>query len=78
RIQQEMERLDVASFKADWTLRDESIRQELARFGRAGVPLYLLYDPQRPSRPTILPELLSVNLVLEALLQLEKSAQDAT
>ena len=46
--------------------------------GRAGVPLYLLYDPQRPGRPTILPELLSVDLVLEALLQLEEPAQDAS
>ena len=29
----------VAVFRADWTRRDESIRAELARFGKAGVPL---------------------------------------
>ena len=39
---------------------------ELARHGRNGVPLYLLYDPA--SRvPRVLPELLTVGLVTEAL-----------
>lgn len=78
RIQDEMERLNVASFKADWTLRDEGIRQELARYGRAGVPLYLLYDPRRPEQPDILPELLSVDRVLEALSELEPTEPEPT
>ncbi|MFP6638996.1 MAG: protein-disulfide reductase DsbD domain-containing protein [Myxococcota bacterium] len=78
RIQREMERLDVATFKADWTLRDERIRQELARFGRAGVPLYLLYDPRRPTRPHVLPELLTVDRVLDALGQIERPATGPT
>lgn len=70
RIQQALKEHDSAIFKADWTLRDETIRTELARFGRAGVPLYLLYDPARPGRPRVLPELLSVDLVLDALAEL--------
>ena len=73
RIQKALEDLDTAVFKADWTLRDESIRRELARFGRAGVPLYLLYDPTKPGDPEILPELLSVDLVLDSLSNLEPS-----
>ena len=73
RIQKALEDLDTAIFKADWTLRDESIRRELARFGRAGVPLYLLYDPTKPGDPEILPELLSVDLVLDSLSNLEPS-----
>jgi thiol:disulfide interchange protein DsbD len=67
RVRREVERLDVALFRADWTRRDERIRAELARHGRAGVPLYLVYAPQRPLAPDALPELLGVDLVVEAL-----------
>jgi len=73
RIQQALAERDTAIFKGDWTLRDEAIRAELARFGRAGVPLYLLYDPAKPGKPQILPELLSVDLVLEALSDIQAS-----
>jgi thiol:disulfide interchange protein DsbD len=67
RVRQEWQRRDFALFRADWTRRDESIRAELARFGRAGVPLYLIYRPGSPDRPMLLPEILSVDRVLEAL-----------
>ena len=73
RIQQALAERNTAIFKGDWTLRDEAIRAELARFGRAGVPLYLLYDPAKPGKPQILPELLSVDLVLEALSDIRAS-----
>ena len=58
---------NVATFEADWTLRDDSIRAALARFGRAGVPLYLIYDPDHPASPELLPELLTVDFFLDAL-----------
>jgi thiol:disulfide interchange protein DsbD len=48
-----------AVFEGDWTRRDERIRAALARFGRSGVPLYLLYPPGKDSAPVRLPELLS-------------------
>ena len=54
-------------FRGDWTQRDEIIRKELARHGRAGVPLYLVYDPNSPNQPEVLPEILSVDVVLNAL-----------
>ena len=56
-----------AVFEADWTRRDERIRRELARFGRSGVPLYLLYPPGEGAAPVRLPELLSRQHFLEAL-----------
>ncbi len=56
-----------ATFRGDYTQRDEAIRAELARHGRAGVPLYLVYDPNSPDAPAVLPELLTVGGVLEAL-----------
>jgi len=56
-----------ATFRGDFTQRDEEIRAELALHGRAGVPLYLVYDPRKPGEPVVLPELLTVGGVLEAL-----------
>jgi thiol:disulfide interchange protein DsbD len=56
-----------ALFKADWTRRDEVIRNKLAEFGRAGVPLYLVYSPDAPNRPQVLSELLSRQEVIAAL-----------
>jgi thiol:disulfide interchange protein DsbD len=56
-----------ALFKADWTRRDDGIRKKLAEFGRAGVPLYLVYDPATPDRPRVLSELLTQDAVIAAL-----------
>lgn len=51
---------------ADWTNRDEVIAAELARHGRAGVPLYLVY-PASGGEPEVLPQVLSPALVVKAL-----------
>jgi thiol:disulfide interchange protein DsbD len=67
RVRSELDQLGFQTFKGDWTLRDEVIRSELARFGKAGVPLYLVYGPAAPDRPIVLPELLSVDIVVNAL-----------
>jgi thiol:disulfide interchange protein DsbD len=67
RLQRELRERDVAVFKADWTRRDERIRAELARFGKGGVPMYLVYTPDAPQQPALLPELLTVDVVLQAL-----------
>jgi thiol:disulfide interchange protein DsbD len=57
----------LVRFKADWTRRDEQIHAALARFGRAGVPLTVVYHPEAPDRPIVLPELLTTGRLLEAL-----------
>jgi DsbC/DsbD-like thiol-disulfide interchange protein/cytochrome c biogenesis protein CcdA len=51
---------------ADWTKRDNAIAQALASHGRVGVPLYLVYTPE-VATPVILPQILSVQSVLEAI-----------
>jgi DsbC/DsbD-like thiol-disulfide interchange protein/cytochrome c biogenesis protein CcdA len=66
-VKEELAKRGYALFRADWTRRDESIRRELARFGRAGVPLYVVYDPESPDAPRVLSELLTVDGLLEAL-----------
>jgi thiol:disulfide interchange protein DsbD len=59
-------RRKVVTLRADWTQRDPAIAAALARHGRNGVPLYLVYHPGS-AQPLVLPELLTVSIVLDAL-----------
>jgi thiol:disulfide interchange protein DsbD len=53
--------------KGDWTNRDPAITQALASFGRAGVPLYVVYNSKPGSgEPVILPQLLTPSVVQSA------------
>jgi thiol:disulfide interchange protein/DsbC/DsbD-like thiol-disulfide interchange protein len=56
----------VVALRADWTQRDPAITAALARHGRNGVPLYLVFRPGSPE-PAVLPELLTVATVVDAL-----------
>jgi thiol:disulfide interchange protein len=58
----------VALLRADWTRRDATISNELARLGRNGVPVYAVYRPG-DAQPTLLPELLTVRTVRDAVLR---------
>ncbi|MEX2207982.1 MAG: thioredoxin family protein [Myxococcota bacterium] len=78
RVRAELEKRGVETFVGDWTRRDEAIRLELARFGKAGVPLYLVYSPNAPDRPIVLPEVLTVDLFLEALTQAAPAPKEKT
>lgn len=53
----------VVWLKADWTDYDPSITAYLDEFGRAGVPLYVVY---RGGQSRVLPQLLTVNEVITA------------
>ena len=66
-VREALDELGFATFRGDWTHRDEAIRAELARHGRAGVPLYLVYDPSDPDHPRVLPELLTIDGLLDSL-----------
>jgi thiol:disulfide interchange protein DsbD len=57
-------RRHVVLLKGDWTRRDPAIAVFLQRFGRSGVPLYLLYD--KAGTPTVLPQILTEASVLDA------------
>ena len=52
--------------KADWTLKDAVIEAELAKHGRAGVPLYLVYGA-KGGDGVILPQILTEGLIVRAL-----------
>ncbi len=55
---------NVLIVKGDWTNRNEEIASLLARYGRAGVPLYL-YFPASELDPIILPEILAPNSIVD-------------
>jgi thiol:disulfide interchange protein/DsbC/DsbD-like thiol-disulfide interchange protein len=59
---------NVAYLKGDWTNRNPEITRLLERFGRSGVPLYVLY--RGGLDPVVLPQILTQSLVLEKLAQL--------
>lgn len=68
RLLAELQTRQVALLRADWTRRDAAISNELARLGRNGVPVYAIYRPGQAA-PMVLPELLTVQTVLNALAQ---------
>jgi thiol:disulfide interchange protein/DsbC/DsbD-like thiol-disulfide interchange protein len=57
----------VTLMKGDWTNRDPAITKALAAFGRAGVPLYVVYNAKPgSSEPLVLPQLLTPAIVHDA------------
>lgn len=59
-------RKGVVTLKADWTNRDPLITRVLGSFGRSGVPLYLLYPSGPAPEPTVLPQILSEGILVDA------------
>jgi thiol:disulfide interchange protein len=57
----------VVLMKGDWTNRDPAITHALAAFGRAGVPLYVVYNSKPGStEPLVLPQILTAGVVQSA------------
>jgi thiol:disulfide interchange protein len=57
----------VTLMKGDWTNRDPAITHALAAFGRAGVPLYVVYNSKQGSgEPLVLPQILTAGIVASA------------
>lgn len=54
---------DIAYLKGDWTNRNDEIAAVLRSFGRAGVPLYLLYPANTSAKPVMLPQILTEAIV---------------
>jgi len=65
RTQQLFEETNTAFLVADWTNKNDVIAQELAKYGRAGVPLYLVYH-QNSVKPAILPQVLTYDVIRNA------------
>jgi thiol:disulfide interchange protein DsbD len=56
---------NVTMLTGDWTRADPAITAALARFGRSGVPLYLVY--LKGGKPQVLPQILTFEILNAAL-----------
>jgi thiol:disulfide interchange protein len=65
-VQEILRNKKVTLMKGDWTNRDPAITKALADFGRAGVPLYVVYNSKPGSEPIVLPQILTAGVVESA------------
>lgn len=71
-VQAKFRELGIVLMKADWTNHDPLIAETLAKFGRSGIPFYVLYLRDK-SKPAIeFPEVLTAGIVLKHLSQMEE------
>lgn len=70
-IREKISALGVMPIKADWTNRNDEITQLLKKFGRSGVPLYVVFPADKLDEPIVLPEVITKEMLIEAL---EKSS----
>lgn len=59
-----LDQYGITYVKGDWTNKNDEIAQVLRSFGRAGVPLYLLYPADPSAKAVVLPQLLTEAMVL--------------
>jgi thiol:disulfide interchange protein DsbD len=58
---------NIAFLVADWTRRDPAITSALHKYGREGVPTYVILRPAPNSNPQLLPEIITPSIVLKSL-----------
>ncbi len=69
-VEQMLREKNVVAMKADWTNANPEITAALKKFGRVGVPFYVIYPAGRAGDPVTLPEILTESILLEALKKL--------
>jgi thiol:disulfide interchange protein len=71
-VQEKLKQLNAVTLVGDYTRFPNDIFDELSRYGRAGVPLVLVYPKNGTEPPIVLPEALTRGIVLSALDQAGK------
>ncbi len=66
-VRKKLKEISAVTFRADYTVRDPRITDELQRYGRAGVPLVLVFAPEAEIPAQVLPTVLTPQIVLDAL-----------
>ncbi len=66
-VRARLKEIGAAALLGDYTRFPDDITEELNRYGRAGVPLVLVYPARAGAPPIVLPELLTPGIVLNAL-----------
>jgi len=71
-VRTKLKRTNAVAFLADYTTVPEDITDELRRYGRAGVPLVLVFPKEQAKPAIVLPATLTPGIVIDAL---ERAAQ---
>jgi thiol:disulfide interchange protein len=66
-VREKLRELNAVALLGDYTAFPDNINEELNRFGRAGVPLVLVYPKNAQEPPIVLPEALTPGMVVAAL-----------
>ncbi len=66
-VTDKLKTLNVVTMQADYTNQSPAIGKILAKFNRSGVPLYIVFPGKNPTKPIVLPEVITQDLVLKAL-----------
>lgn len=66
-IRELLRSLNAVPFEADYTRKQPWMRKVMESYGRASVPVYLVFSPGNPDKPEILREILTPGIVAEAL-----------
>jgi thiol:disulfide interchange protein/DsbC/DsbD-like thiol-disulfide interchange protein len=66
-VRAKLKEINAVALLGDYTRLPDAITTELNRFGRAGVPLVLVYPRKASEPPIVLPEALTPGIVLDAL-----------
>jgi thiol:disulfide interchange protein len=72
-VEEAFRKSGVVTLRADWTNHDDTITSALTKLGRSGVPTYALYSVGPQSAPTLLPEVLTTGIVMDALKHLQSN-----
>lgn len=64
---QKLDSAGVVRMKADWTRETPEVNELLYSMGKSGVPAYAIYPKGDKGKQVVLPELLTSNLILEAI-----------
>lgn len=67
KVRSAMAERGIVPVKADWTNRDDVITAWLQRYGKAGVPFYLVVPADQSRENIALPEVITPDIVIEAL-----------
>lgn len=60
-------KLSAVVLRADFTTKDPAIVAELKKYGRAGVPVYVVLSPRPGRKPIVLPTVITTQLLLDGL-----------
>ena len=71
-VRAKLKAINAVALLADYTRENPVMAAELKRFGRAGVPLVVVYPRNAADAPIVLPEVLTPGIVLGALEQAAK------